>query len=153
MGAPLWGVFSDALVPALDLSGDGVGATVVRTILIYAFTLFIVRVGSKRLLSEATAFDFIVGIMLGSIMSRAISGSAAFIPTLVSGAVLVGVHWLLAMLAERTDWVGSLVKGNPVLLIRDGKVNWPGMSRSLLSIRDLHEALREQGSEPDPGKV
>ena len=41
-----------------------------RTIVIYAFSLLIVRLGSKRFLSQATAFDVIVGIMLGSVINR-----------------------------------------------------------------------------------
>src|SRR3712207_8480435 len=44
-----------------------------RTVLVYAVTLLLIRLGSKRFLSEATAFDVIVGIMLGSVMSRAIN--------------------------------------------------------------------------------
>ena len=53
-----------------------------------AFTLAIVRLGSKRFLSKATAFDVIVGIMLGSVMSRAITASASFFPTLLVGGML-----------------------------------------------------------------
>lgn len=149
----LWEALRAALAQGLDVSDAGVGGVALRTVLIYASTLFIVRMGSKRLLSDATAFDFIVGIMLGSIMSRAINGSTPIVPTLVGGAVLVSVHWLLGLLAVHTDWVGSLVKGNPVLLIRDGNIQWQEMHRSLLSLRDLREALREQGSEPDPSKI
>jgi uncharacterized membrane protein YcaP (DUF421 family) len=70
-----------------------------RTIAIYTFTLAIVRLGSKRFLGQASAFDTIVGIMLGSVMSRAINGSAPFLPTLGAGAVLIGMHWLLALLS------------------------------------------------------
>jgi hypothetical protein len=47
--------------------------------------------------------------MLGSIMSRAINGSAPLVPTLLAGAVLLGLHWLFALLAVHTSWfVGSV---------------------------------------------
>ena len=42
-----------------------------RTVIVYAITLLIVRAGNKRFIGESTAFDVILGIMLGSIMSRA----------------------------------------------------------------------------------
>jgi uncharacterized membrane protein YcaP (DUF421 family) len=64
-----------------DLNDVGAAQMVARTIVVYTFTLAIVRLGSKRFLSKATAFDVIVGIMLGSIMSSAINGSAPFIRT------------------------------------------------------------------------
>ena len=46
----------------------GAGAMALRTIVIYVFTLAIVRLGSRRLLSKPSAFDVIVAIMVGSIM-------------------------------------------------------------------------------------
>lgn len=124
-----------------------------RTLLIYAVTLALIRLGSKRFLSQATAFDAIVGIMLGSVMSRAINGSAPLFPTLVAGAVFIGLHWSLAALAARTTHFGSLVKGNPILLIKDGELQQQGMRRAGLSSHDLEQALRLQGQATDPAKV
>ena len=124
-----------------------------RTIMIYAVTLVIIRLGSKRFLSEATAFDVIVGIMLGSVMSRAINGSAPLFPTLLAGVVFIGLHWSLAAMAFHTNWFGSLVKGNPVLLIKDGKIQQQGMQQAGLSTHDLEQALRLQVQQTDASKV
>jgi uncharacterized membrane protein YcaP (DUF421 family) len=124
-----------------------------RTILIYVFALAIIRLGSKPFLSEATAFDVIVAIMLGSIMSSAINGAAPFVPTIVAGAVLVGAHWLLAYLTSRLDWIGPLVKGHPTLLVRDGQIQEEGLRSSGLSTRDLEEHLRLQGRTTDISSV
>jgi uncharacterized membrane protein YcaP (DUF421 family) len=124
-----------------------------RTVIIFAFALVIIRLGSKRFLSKATAFDVIVAIMLGSILSRAINGSAPFLPTIVASAVLVGVHWLLALLTSRLDWFGPLVKGNPVLLVENGKIQEEGMRRAGLSTRDLEEHLRLKARETDISNV
>jgi uncharacterized membrane protein YcaP (DUF421 family) len=124
-----------------------------RTIVIYAFSLLIVRLGSKRFLSEATAFDVIVGIMLGSVMSRAINGSAPFFPTLLGGVALIGIHWLLGVLAFHASWFGTLVKGSPVLLIKDGNIQQQGMRRAGLSEHDLQQALRLRSNQTDPTNV
>jgi uncharacterized membrane protein YcaP (DUF421 family) len=124
-----------------------------RTVIIYASAIVIIRLGSKRFLSKATAFDVIVAIMLGSILSRGINGSAPFLPTIVAGAVLVGLHWLLAFLTSRLDWFGPLVKGNPVLLVEDGTIREEGMRRAGLSTRDLEEHLRLRANETDISNV
>jgi uncharacterized membrane protein YcaP (DUF421 family) len=124
-----------------------------RTVIIYASALIIIRLGSKRFLGKATAFDVIVAIMLGSILSRGINGSAPFLPTIVAGAVLVGLHWLLAFLTSRLDWLGPLVKGNPVLLVEDGTIREEGMRRAGLSTRDLEEHLRLRANETDISNV
>jgi len=124
-----------------------------RTVVIYAFTLAIIRLGSKRFLGKASAFDTIVGIMIGSVMSRAINGSAPMVPTLASGAVLVAVHWLLAVLAFHIHWFGPFVKGEPVLLIKNGEVQNDGIRRGGITMQDLMQALREQTKQSDPTKI
>src|SRR3954467_15198928 len=48
------------------------------------------------LFSRATAFDVILGIMLGSMVSRAIAGTAPFLPTLAASSTLLAVHWLFS---------------------------------------------------------
>jgi uncharacterized membrane protein YcaP (DUF421 family) len=137
----------------LDVGDVGALQMALRTIIIYAFSLLLVRLGSKRFLSQATAFDFIVSIMLGSVMSRAINGSAPFLPTLAAGVVLIALHTLFAWIAFNTDWFGALIKGNAVLLIKDGEVQHEGMRQSGLSTLDLEQALRLQAQQSDPAKI
>jgi len=132
-----------------DVANVGALQMALRTIVIYAFTLAIVRLGSKRFLGRASAFDTIVGIMIGSVMSRAINGSAPFVPTLVAGVIFIAMHWLLAVLSFHVDWFGPLVKGNAVLLIKDGQVHEKAMRQAGITKHDLSEALRRQNKESD----
>jgi uncharacterized membrane protein YcaP (DUF421 family) len=136
-----------------DAGDVGAGQMVLRAIVIYVATLATVRLGSKRFLGKATAFDVIIGIMIGSVMSRGINGSADVGATLLGGGALVAMHWLFAVLAYHTTWFGDIVKGKPVLLIEDGRPQRDGMRQTSLSERDLHEAIRLQGSRPDPSRV
>ena len=143
--------------PLLGLGNDagdiGPGQMALRAMVIYGFTLLIVRVGSKRFLGKATAFDVIMGIMIGSVMSRAINGSAGLLATFAAGAVLVGIHWLFGVIAYHTHWFGNIVKGAPVKLIEDGQVREAAMRGSSLSRNDLEEALRHEGMKPDPSRI
>lgn len=138
--------------------GDGVngmtaGQTVLRTILIYGITLFIVRLGSKRFLSKATAFDVVVAIMLGSVMSRGIDGADSFVVTVMAGIALVGTHWIIGLLAYHTGWFGPLVKGGRVLLIKDGEVQRDGMRKGSITERDLTQAIRVQTGHREYSKI
>ena len=146
-------MLEDLLGLGLDVQDVNAIQMALRTVLIYAAMLAIVRVGSKRFLSQATAFDAIVAIMLGSIMSRAINGSAPFLPTLAAGVILVGLHWLIAAIAYSSDWFGTLVKGEPVLLIKDGRLNEKGLRGSSVSHKDLEEALRIESHVTEPESV
>jgi len=124
-----------------------------RAIVVYGFTLIIVRLGRQRLLGRATAFDVIFGIMIGSVMSRGINSSAGLVPTLAGGTMLVVLHAVFSSLAYHTSWVGNLVKGNPVLLVEDGRIQENAMRGTSLSGQDLAEALRLEGNEPDPSTI
>lgn len=144
----------DALL-ALGRDGADVGpiAMVLRTIVIYAATLAVVRISGSRLLSRATPFDFIVSILLGSVMSRAINGSAPLGPTLAAGAALLVMHWLFAQLAVYTGWFGFLVKGSRVRLIEDGRVIEDALRAASLTRADLQQALRLETGHDDPANI
>lgn len=115
-----------------------------RAILIYVLALALLRIASKRFLSQATAFDVIIGIMFGSILSRAINGSAPFLPTIMAAAAMVALHGLFAALAFNTT-IGSIFKGQPRLLIKDGQVQREAMRKASISSADLEQALRLEG--------
>jgi uncharacterized membrane protein YcaP (DUF421 family) len=67
--------------------------------------------------------------------------------------VLIGAHWLLGVLAFHARWFGTLVKGSPVLLIKDGNIQREGMRRAGLSKNDLEQALRLGSNQTDPAKI
>ena len=149
MPAFAWLQIDSVLGLTRNVQDVGVLQMALRTVVVYAFALAAVRLGSKRFLSQASAFDVIIAIMLGSIMSRAITGAAPMLPILVSGAVLVGLHWLLAALAYRLDWLGPLVKGRPRLLVRDGRPDRDEMRKAGVSEHDLEQALRLRARRTD----
>lgn len=148
-----WSQIVQSLLGQGESSAVGVMEVLLRTVLVYAFTLAIARIGSQRLLAKASLFDVIVAIMLGSVMSRAINGSAPLLPTLAAGLALLAVHWLLAVSAFHTDWLGSLVKGDRILLIKDGNLQHEAMRQASITEHDLRQALRTETHQTDPARV
>lgn len=140
---------------ALGLGSDKITALqmLLRTVIIYTFTLVIVRWGEKRFFGKNTAFDLVLSIILGSVISRAINGGAPFFPTLLASAALVAAHRLLAVLAFHSDRFGDWVKGQSRVLIRDGEVDWDAMEASHLTEHDLMGELRLTGQVDDTGRV
>jgi uncharacterized membrane protein YcaP (DUF421 family) len=124
-----------------------------RAVLTFVVTVAAVRFGHKRLFGKATAFDLVVAIMVGSVMSRAITNPRGLLAIWAGGVVLIVLHRLTAALAFRSKWFGALVKGNAVLLVEGGQINNSGVRKAAVSELDLHEALRAKGSEPDLSRV
>src|SRR5205807_572806 len=93
-------------------------------------------------LLRQTAFDAVLLVILASVLSRAINGSAAFFATLGGGLVLVLLHRLLAFIAFHSHWFGCLIKGRPELIIDDGDFVLSTMHRNHISTHDVEEDMR-----------
>lgn len=117
----------------------------VRAVLILLFGLVLVRIAGKRVFGKWGAIDILVSIVIGSNLSRAITGNAPFFPTLAATAALLVAHAALTMLAVRLPWLGPLLKGKPQRIVRDGEPDEREMVRHGVGRHDLEEALRGSG--------
>jgi uncharacterized membrane protein YcaP (DUF421 family) len=122
-----------------------IGQMALRAAIIYTVTLAIVRLGKKRFMGSGTAFDMIVGIMLGSMASRALTGNAPMVPTMTGAAVLVFMHWLFSAIALRSHAFGTLIKGHAEILVQDGQLDPRMMRKTHMTEKDLDEDLRGGG--------
>jgi len=118
---------------------------VLRGIAVYLAMLILVRIGKKRFMGAATAFDVILGFMIGSIASRAVTGNAPFVPALAATAALFLVHWVFSKLALRWKSFGGIIKGHADVLIQAGQIDHAALRKAHLTEGDLWEALRTRG--------
>jgi uncharacterized membrane protein YcaP (DUF421 family) len=139
----------DALNIALGLGLESRDLNVLqiglRAAMVFIVTILMVGLAKKRFMGRATAFDVSLGIMIGSIVSRAVTGNSPFLPALAATAVLLGMHWLFSGIALRWHGVGSLIKDEPRTLIQDGQVDEQAMRKSHMTKHDLLEDLRGKG--------
>ena len=124
-----------------------------RGIIVFVATLVMVRIGSKRSLAEKTAFDAALMIIIASVLARAINGSAPFVPTLVVGFVLVLLHRLFALGAYASHAFGILVKGKPVVIVENGRIDRKNMRVNHITQHDLEEDMRLDAQIEHPSKI
>ena len=125
---------------------DPVQASARAAIIFFVGVLYIRLVGA-RTFGRGSPLDIVVAVIIGSNLSRALTGSAGFVPTLTATLVLVALHWLFARLCHRFRWLSWLMKGDAVDLVRDGRPDERAMRQAAVSPRDLDEALRDKGLE------
>jgi len=116
-----------------------------RAAAIYVAGVAIIRVGKSRLLSRATPLDVILGFILGSLLSRGITGHSSITDTVVASAMLVIVHWGFTGIAYRWPWFENLTKGHAYVLVEHGHMRTANMRQSHVTPEDLSEAMRLQG--------
>lgn len=128
------------------------GHMAARAALTYVILITLVRLGKKRALGGATAFDVILVIILGSIAARALTGGAPYFPSMLGLVVLVFMHWLFSYVAWTSPSFSELIKGRSTIVVRDGKIDREALRAAHVSPDDLDEDLRLKGVD-DPGKV
>jgi uncharacterized membrane protein YcaP (DUF421 family) len=116
----------------------------VRAFVLFFVTLVLVRLAGMRAFGRKSSFDAIIVIMLGAVLSRAVTGESPAVSTIAAGCVLVIVHRCLAMLTARLRPLERIVKGERTVLYRDGVFEWRAMNRAGISLADLEEAVRSR---------
>jgi uncharacterized membrane protein YcaP (DUF421 family) len=129
-----------------------VAQTCARAFVVYLVLIAYVRFGKKRFLGEATAFDAILVIVIGSLASRAIAGNAPLGSTLAATFVLIAMHWVMSYFTKNWPALGTLLKGHDTVLIKNGRVNHQALGASHMAMDDLEQDLRQQGVD-DPCDV
>lgn len=117
-----------------------------RGVIVFSAALVMIRCGDRRFLSQKTAFDAVLGYILASMLARAVSGTAAFWPSLGGGFVLVLLHRVLAYWGRRSHALGNLIKGRSDVVIRDGNLDERVVSRNRISMHDVQEDIRLHGN-------
>ncbi|MBB5692957.1 YetF domain-containing protein [Muricoccus pecuniae] len=118
-----------------------------RAVVVFAYGLLLVRLAGRRVFGKWSALDIIVSVIIGSNLSRALTGSAPLGGTLLATTLLLALHWLLAQGAARFRAVSAVVEGSAVELARDGAARPGAMVRDSISRADMDEALRGAGVE------
>lgn len=138
----LFGPAGGSLTPAQECA---------RAVLIFAYGLVLVRLAGRRVFGKWAALDIIVSIMIGSNLSRALTGSAALWGTLAATALLIALHWVLARAAARWAALSHLLEGRALRLGRDGRLEAHHLVAQGISEADVAEAVRAQGLEDASG--
>jgi uncharacterized membrane protein YcaP (DUF421 family) len=117
----------------------------IRALIVFIYGLALVRIAGRRIFGRWSALDIVVSVVIGSNLSRAMTGNAPLMAVLVASTLLIAVHWLLSLALAHSRMLSRLIEGKPIHLARDGKLDeklakWRGVSEA-----DLHEALRQNG--------
>ena len=114
----------------------------IRALIMFFIALLLVRFGGMRILGRKSGVDFVIIIMLGAVLARGIVGASPFISTVFAGFVMIVINKVLAQISTRVPYLGNLMKGKPVVLYKNGQIQWHHMDRLGVSRTDLLTSLR-----------
>lgn len=143
-------VMNDVIDIGYKLFGEGKELTAVqmvcRAIAVFILTLIFLRLSGRRVLGMHATFDTIISILLGGILSRAVVGSSPFWPCMFACIAILAVYRICGWLSTRSDGFSKLIKGETVLLYKDGKEIKENMDKCMITHEDLMECVRKDGN-------
>jgi uncharacterized membrane protein YcaP (DUF421 family) len=118
-----------------------------RGALIFAYALVLIRIAGGRLSGKWSGIDVIVSVILGSTLSRAVTGTAPLVGTMAAGAVIMALHWIVTHVAALAPSLSHLIEGKPITIAADGTLLRGRSRSSAVSKADLEENMRQVGVE------
>jgi uncharacterized membrane protein YcaP (DUF421 family) len=119
---------------------------VVRALVVFAFLWLITRVVGRATLGELSTFELLLYVTMGDLVQQAVTQQDY---SITSAFLAVGVFALLTVGLSYTSWrfprMRPLIRGRPVLVVKDGELVTAEMARQRLPFDDLVAAAREQG--------
>ena len=118
---------------------------ILKTLFMYFFIIVVYRIMGKKELGQLSIVDLIVSILIAELIAVGIESKHSIFISIVPIIVLAGVQMLVSYLTIKNEKIRNLVEGKPVIIIRDGKLNFSAMSKLRYSLDDLLTQLRLQG--------
>ena len=119
---------------------------VVRATIIYFLLWMVTRGLGKRELSEMSAFDLVLLVIVGDLVQQGVTQDDRSITGAVI-AVATITAWLIlfSYVSFRSKKVNDVLGGLPVVVVRDGEPLPNLLAQERLRLDDVAEAARNQG--------
>jgi len=118
---------------------------VIRAAVVFLFIYLVTRVAGKRELSSMEPFDLILLVVMGDLVQQSITQSDYS----VTGALIViSTITLLTVFVSWVNWrfrsLRSVLEGQPVVLVENGKLIEQNMKRERITVEDIESEGRQQ---------
>lgn len=114
-----------------------------RAIVVFFIALIILRISGRRSFGVGTPLDNIVVILLGAILSRAITGASPFLPVVAGSLMIAVLHRFFSWLKVHSPLFAKITEGEKILLFSNQQFIKVNMSRAQVTEEDIKQATRE----------
>lgn len=115
-----------------------------KTLFIYLLVALIFRIMGKREVGQLGTFDLVVFILIAELVAMAIEHKDKFILHLLPVIILVILQILIAKLSIKSIKFRRFIDGKPVIIIKNGIINFKNMIDQRYTLDDLLLQLREK---------
>lgn len=119
--------------------------TIARTIILYGFVTFGVRIMGKRQIGDMQPNELVITLLISEIAAIPLQDtSKPILFGVVSVFMLVILEIVISVLAMKSRAVRKLMSGRSVVIIKNGEIDQSAMKSVRMTVLDLIELLRGQ---------
>lgn len=118
---------------------------ITKTLLLYFFIVIMYRIMGKKEVGKLSIIDLIVSILIAELAAISIEQyDSSILTSLIPILCLVIVEILFGYISLKSPKIKKLIEGSPIVIIKNGKLNFEAMKKLRYSLDDLISQLREQ---------
>ena len=119
---------------------------VIRSAIVYAFLLGVIRITGKRQIGQLAPFDLVLLLVLSNAVQNSMNaGDNSLVGGLVAASTLIALNSLVAVATYRSKRLEEFIEGRPQVLIHNGKLYEKALRDARLTHHELNAALRRAG--------
>ncbi|MBE8712324.1 DUF421 domain-containing protein [Sphingobacterium hungaricum] len=121
---------------------------VIRSLCVYLFMVIAIRLFGKNQLSQLNAGDVVLLMLISNAVQNAMVGeNTSLAGGIVAGLVLFLANFGLKKIMFAKPAFRSIMEADPVILVKDGVIDYKAMVEVEITLDELQEAIREHGIE------
>jgi uncharacterized membrane protein YcaP (DUF421 family) len=119
---------------------------ILRTAVVYAVVLILLRVAGKRELGQMSPVDLVVILVIANAVQNAMTGGDnSLIGGVIAASTLVAMNLAVARIGQRIPYLEHLFESEATPLVKDGKLIKRNLERENVEMEELMMAAREHG--------
>src|SRR3982074_1723643 len=119
---------------------------VLRSAVVYAFLIGLLRLTGKRQIGQLAPFDLVLLLVLSNAVQNSMNGGDnSLVGGLISATTLIALNYTIGFATFRSKRLEAIIEGRPQVLIHNGRLFQDVMGGSPLTPHELKAALRQAG--------
>lgn len=117
-----------------------------RTLILYFFSVFVIRLMGKRQIGELLPHELVMTFMISDLASMSMQDMRyPLLLAILPMVTLLVVKVILTEIELKSPKFRNFIDGKPVIIIQDGRLNTTMMKKQKLDIHDILEEIRGKG--------
>ncbi len=115
-----------------------------RSTVAFFYALALLRLAGRKSLSKLNFFDFLLANLMGNILGYYVTGTAKGARLFMAPAVFVTSGILSEVLTLKSRTARKILEGQPLMLVKNGKIIEKNMAGACYDIADVLMSLRKK---------